>query len=390
MNTEKEQKERKENAKLRIAMFGHKRVPSREGGIEVVVEELAARMVSLGHDVTCYNRRGHHVSGTEFDDPRVKEWKGIHIRYVPTIRGKGLSAVSASFFAALASAVGNYDVVHIHAEGPAYFAWIPKIFGKKVITEVHGLDWQRAKWGGLGAKFIKKGEEHAVKYSDQIVVLSKNIQEYFADRYGRKTVVVSNGVNRPTGREADTIVREYGLEKEGYILFLSRLVKEKGVEYLIEAYKQLDTEKKLVIAGGASDSDEYMEELKKICIGYKKIIFTGFVKGEKLQELYSNAYLYVLPSDLEGMPIALLEAMSYGNCCVVSDISECVEVVEDNAIVFEKSSVENLREKLQDLCDDSQKVEMYQRKAADYICRKFDWDQAAGQILDLHKKVQQT
>ena len=381
---------KKSSAKLRIAMFGHKRVPSREGGIEVVVGELATRMVLLGHDVTCYNRTGHHVSGSEFDVPRTKEWNGIHMKYVPAIQRKGLSAVSASLFAALASAVGSYDIIHIHAEGPAYFAWIPKLFGKKVITEVHGLDWQRAKWNsGLGAKFIKKGEQNAVKYSNQMVVLSKNMQNYFADRYGRKTIVIPNGVNRPIKCKADIIVREYGLEKDQYILFLSRLVKEKGVEYLIEAYKQLDTEKKLVIAGGASDSDEYVEALKKSCVDYKNIIFTGFVKGEKLRELYSNAYLYVLPSDLEGMPIALLEAMSYGNCCVVSDISECTEIVADKAIVFEKSNVESLRGKLQELSDNPQKVEEYKMKASDYICRRFSWDEAVEQILALYQKEQQ-
>lgn len=386
MAVERNEKDKINNDKLRIAMFGHKRVPSREGGIEIAVEELAVRMVSLGYDVTCYNRSGHHVSGSEFDAPKAKQWRGINIKYVPTIRRKGLSAVSASFFAALSSALGRYDVVHIHAEGPAYFSWIPKLLGKRVITEVHGLDWQRAKWGsGIGSRFIKKGEQNAVKYSDQIVVLSSNTQKYFQDVYGRKTVVIPNGITRPVRREANIITREYGLKKDQYILFLSRLVKEKGADYLIEAHKQLETEKKLVIAGGTSDSEEYVKRLKEACIGYERILFVGFVSGEKLQELYSNAYIYVLPSDLEGMPIALLEAMSYGNCCVVSDISECTEVVEDKAVIFEKSNAEDLREKLQRLCDNPQEVEMYKRCSADYICRKYNWDEVVGQMLALYE-----
>lgn len=357
-----------------------------EGGIEVVVAELARRQVAMGHDVTCYNRRGHHVSGAEFDAPRVKQWNGIHMKYVPTVQGKGLSAVSASFFAALACALGDYDIVHIHAEGPAYFAWLPKLFGKKVITEIHGLDWQRAKWSsGWGSGFIKRGERNAVRYSDQIIVLSRNIQKYFEDVYERKTVVIPNGIDCPVRRRADIITKEYGLKENGYILFLSRLVKEKGADYLIEAYKQLKTEKKLVIAGGASDSDKYVEELKKSCIDCKKIIFTGFVKGKKLQELYSNAYLYVLPSDLEGMPITLLEAMGYGNCCVVSDIRECTEMVEERAVTFRRGDVESLRSRLQELCDDSHMVEMYKENSRGYICGKFNWDKTSREILALYE-----
>lgn len=376
----------KSTKKIKIAHFGQKNPLSYEGGIEVVVLEMTTRMAEAGYDVTCYNRSGHHVSGVEYDAPKVKEYKGIHMKYVPTIQGKGLAAVSSSFFAAVAVALGRYDVVHIHAEGPAYFAWIPKMFGKKVITEIHGLDWQRAKWNsGLGSKFIKKGERNAVKYSDQIIVLSKNVQKYFAEEYGRNTVTLPNGVNRPKIIEADIITKELGLKKNQYILFLARLVKEKGADYLIEAFKKLETDKKLVIAGGTSDSEEYVRELKQSCSGNHNIIFTGFVRGQKLQELYSNAYLYVLPSDLEGMPISLLEAMSYGNCCVVSDIDECTEVVEDRAVVFKKSDVEDLRYKLQELCDEPGKVDVYKRQAADYICNKFNWDEIVNQILSLYE-----
>ena len=163
------------------------------------------------------------------------------------------------------------------------------------------------------------------------------------------------------------------------------MVKEKGADYLIEAYKQLKTEKKLVIAGGASDSDEYVRVLKESCAGNDKIIFTGFVRGERLQELYSNAYLYVLPSDLEGMPITLLEAMSYGNCCVVSDISECAEVVENKAIIFRKGDVEDLRDRLQELCDNPQKVDEYRGESADYICRRFSWEETVRKVMCIYE-----
>ena len=152
-------------------------------------------------------------------------------------------------------------MVHIHAEGPAFFCWIPKLFGKRVICTIHGLDWAREKWKfGVGSKFIRQGEKSAVKYADEIIVLSKGVQKYFMETYGRKTHFIPNGVNRPEVREAKLITDHFGLEKDSYILFLGRLVPEKGVRYLVEAFKNVKTDKKLVIAGGSSDTDSFMEE----------------------------------------------------------------------------------------------------------------------------------
>lgn len=326
--------------KMAIAMFGQKRL-SREGGIEIVVKELCTRMAKNGYTVTCYNRSGHHVSGAEYD--KKTEYEGINQKCVPTIEKKGLAAVSSSFFAALYSAFGKYNVVHIHAEGPAFFSWLPKLLGKRVIVTVHGLDWQREKWkSGFGSKFIKQGEKNAVKYADEIIVLSKGVHDYFRNQYGRETRFIPNGVNRPEIRKAELITDKFGLTKDSYILFLGRLVPEKGIRYLVEAFKNVKTEKKLVIAGGSSDTDSFMKELKELAKDDKRIIFTGFIQGQMLEELYSNAYIYTLPSDLEGMPLSLLEAMSYGNCCLVSDIQECTEVVEDKALIFKKSNVQDL------------------------------------------------
>ena len=175
--------------KLAIAMFGQKRL-SREGGVEIVVKELCTRMAQNGCDVTCYNRAGHHVSGAEYDDAGKTEYEGIRQKSVPTIERRGLAAVSSSAFAALYSAFGKYDVVHIHAEGPAFFAWLPKMFGKRVVVTVHGIDWQREKWqSGLGSKFIHQGEKNAAKYADEVIVLSKGVQDYFKETYGREGFV---------------------------------------------------------------------------------------------------------------------------------------------------------------------------------------------------------
>lgn len=370
---------------LKIAMFGQKRW-SREGGIEVVVEELSTRMVKLGHQVTCYNRGGHHVSGKEFDGAKLHEYKGVKLKTVPTINGKGLAAVSSSFFAALASAFGPYDVVHIHAEGPAAMCWIPKLFGKRVVVTIHGLDHQRGeKWGKFARKYIMLGEKNAVRYADEIIVLSRGVQQYFADIYGRETVFIPNGVERPKVLPAKLIKEKYGLDKDSYILFLGRLVPEKGIQYLIKAFKQIDTDKKLVIAGGSSDSDEFMQEITKLAAGDHRILFIGFVQGQMLAELYSNAYVYCLPSDLEGMPLSLLEAMSYGNCCLTSDIAECAEVVEDKAVLFEKGNIAALKKKLEELCQHPERVEQYKKEAADFICEKYNWDTVVQQTLDIYR-----
>ena len=176
--------------KIRLAVFGQKRL-SREGGIEIVVKELCTRMAKNGCEVTCYNRAGHHVSGAEYD--KTIEYDGIRQKVVPTIEKKGLAAVSSSFFAALCSAFGRYDVVHIHAEGPAFFCWIPKLFGKRVISTIHGLDWAREKWKfGVGSKFIRQGEKNAVKYADEIIVLSKGVQKYFMETYGSSSAETDN------------------------------------------------------------------------------------------------------------------------------------------------------------------------------------------------------
>lgn len=372
--------------KLKVAMIGHKRIPSREGGVEIVVEELSTRMFDLGHQVTCYNRKGHHVSGSEFDTTTLSEYKGVQLKNVWTLDKKGLAALTSSFSAALKAAFGKCDVVHFHAEGPCAMLWIPKLFGKRCIATIHGLDWQRAKWSGFASKYIQFGEKVASKYADEIIVLSKNVQQYFLTTYQRKTRFIPNGVNRPIIREAKEILNQYGLKEDSYILYLGRIVPEKGLRYLIEAFQQVQTDKKLVIAGGSSDTQGFLDEIKELAKEDQRILFTGFVQGTILDELYSNAYIYTLPSDLEGMPLSLLEAMSYGNCCLTSDISECKEVVEDKAIVFQKSNVSDLKQKLQALCDSPAIVQKYKAEAADFICKKYNWDDVVRKTIELYSK----
>lgn len=368
-------------------MIGHKRIPSREGGVEIVVEELSTRMVEKGHEVTCYNRSGKHVMDKNQKQESLKEYKGVKLKKVFTIDKKGLAAMTSSFFATLKILFSKAEVVHYHAEGPCAWMWIIKWFSRKrIIATIHGLDWQRAKWGGFATKYIKYGEKTAVKYADEIIVLSKNVQNFFKKEYNRETIFIPNGVSKPTIVKPEIIKEKYGLDKDSYILFLGRMVPEKGIHYLIDAFNNIKADKKLVIAGGASDTDSYYQELKDKAKDNKNIIFTGFVQGQVLDELYSNAYIYSLPSNLEGMPLSLLEAMSYGNCCLTSDIDECAEVLEDKGVTFRKSNVEDITKALQDLCNNKEKVKKYKDNAQEFILSKYNWDDVVDKTLKLYEK----
>ncbi len=369
---------------LRIAMLGHKRIPSREGGVEIVVSELAVRMAEKGHRVVCYNRRGHHVSGADFDVEKQKEWKGVRLKNVLTFDKKGLAALTASFSAAFLSAFSRCDIVHFHAEGPCAMMWLPKLFGKRCIATIHGLDHQRAKWGRFASWYILSGERCAVKYADEIIVLSENVQKYFLETYNRKTLFIPNGATRPEPCEAKEIVEKWGLEKDSYILFLGRLVPEKAPDLLVRAYKELSLSKKLVIAGGASDTSDYARELQEAAEGCDGIIFTGFVQGRVLEELYSNAYIYSLPSNLEGMPLSLLEAMSYGACALTSDIPECASVVGDCGVTFKKGDAEDLKNKLEYLCSSPKAVSEIKSRAAEQVLSRYNWDEVVEKTLDVY------
>lgn len=370
---------------MKIAMIGHKRIPSREGGIEIVVEELASRLYLMGHSVSAYNRYGKNVADANADKEaqKLKEYKGIKLIRVPTPNSKKLNAVVYSFLATIHAITQNYDVIHYHAEGPCAMLAIPHFLGIRTIATIHGLDWQRAKWGGFATRFLKFGEKIAAKYADEVIVLSKNVQKYFLEEYGRTAVYIPNGVNRVEFKEPDIISKKYGLEKEKYVLFLARLVPEKGIHYLLEAFSKIDTDMKLVIAGGASHSGEYVQKIQDMASKDDRVIMTGFVQGDELVELFSNTYMYVLPSDIEGMPISLLEAMSYGRRCLASDIPENKEATREFALYFEKSNVEDLKDKLQMAIEDSS-VFKDKEDIMEYCYRRFDWNKVTGESLRLY------
>lgn len=365
------------NRFMKIAMMGHKKVPSREGGVEIVVEELSSRMSERGHDVVIYNRKRRPKD-------KLTEYKGCKLKEVFTVDKKILDAIVYAFFATKQIKKSNADIVHIHAEGScAFLRSLKKKKNMKKVVTIHGLDWQRGKWSGFGSRFLKWCEKQAVKYADEIIVLSENNVKYFKETYGRDTVYIPNGICEPELRPAELITEKWGLNKDGYVLFLARLVPEKGAHYLVNAWKNLKqrfpTDKKLVIAGGNSHSVGYFDKITELCKGDDSIIMTGFVQGQTLEELYSNAYLYVLPSDIEGMPMSLLEALSYGNKCLVSDIPENTEVIKDKGYTFSKSDETDLSEKLETLI----KAELVTHSEK---IIPFGWDEVTEKTLNIYKR----
>ena len=215
---------------MKVAMIGHKVVPSRRGGIENVLTTLCPMLVKMGLDVTCYNRSSDKVENEYVGTVKDNMYKGVKIKNAPTLNVRGFAAMIASFTAAISVSFKKYDVIHFHAEGPCAALWIPKLFGKKCIATVHGLDWQREKWGkGFASRYIKFGEKILAKYADEVIVLSEAAYNYFKETYGRETVIIHNGISRPQRKEAELITEKYGLKKDEYISVVSRLTAEKGI-----------------------------------------------------------------------------------------------------------------------------------------------------------------
>ena len=368
----------------RVAMIGQKFIPSRDGGVEVVVSNLAPHLVELGYDVTCYNRMNKQFRKLRRDGALKREYRGVHLVWTPTADRRGLAAMTSSVIATVMASFGRYDLIHYHTEGPCILCWLPRLFGKKVVVTIHGLDHLRQKWGRFASAYIMQGEKAAVRHAHSIIVLSNGVREYFRREYGRETVLIPNGIDPEEMKPACEITKQFGLASREYILFLGRLVPEKGIHYLIEAYHMLRTDKKLVIAGGTSDTDDYVRQLHVMAGNTSSVIFTGFQQGLVAQELYSNAYVYVLPSDLEGMPLTLLEAMNYGCCCVTSDIGECADVMDGCGFTFPRGNVEALRETLQDLCDHPDKAEMHRSEARKVVSSKYTWQDITAQTDKLY------
>jgi len=360
---------------MRIAYIAVKGMPI-GGGIEKLTEEIGTRMVKKGHQVVVYSSRDYGTTDGEF--------KGMEVRTVPSLNTKSFHKPSICLHA-IHDVIGqrNVDIVHVHAVGPSLFSIFPRLKGIPTVVQTHGLEWKRDKWGFVAKTFFKFADYTAVYFPHKTTSVSKIQKKYYEEKFGREIVYIPTGVNVARKLKPQWIL-EQGLEPGRYILFAARLVEEKGAHYLIEAFRPIQTDMKLVIAGDAAHSEKYKVSLRQKAAGDKRIIFTGFVTGEPLEELFSNAYLFCLPSTLEGLPIALLEAMSYGNCCLASDIPENMEAMEKHGYLFRSRDPEDLRRMLAYLVEHQQKVEEKKEQAKRYVIQHYSWDKITDQMEALY------
>jgi glycosyltransferase involved in cell wall biosynthesis len=350
------------------------------GGIEKYTEEVGSRLAQRGHRVIVYAMRHY---GTEFG-----RFKGMEVRPIPTLRMRSFEKLCASFLATLWQTVRREcDIVHCHAFGTAVFCGLPRLTGRRVVVQGHGIEWKRAKWSTLGRVFLRLSEAPSVACPNAVTVVSRTQQRYLKDTYRISSEYIPNGINEPT-YETPELIRRLGLESRGYILFLSRLVREKGAHHLIRAYNRLRTDAKLVVAGDAQHEEEYKQELQSLAGGNPNIVFPGFATGRLLHELLSHARVFVLPSEIEGMSIALLEAMSYGNCCLVSDIPENLETVQGHAYTFRNANVDDLAERLGCLAANGDPlIAATSRGAQEHVLRYHTWDAVADRMEALYARV---
>lgn len=369
---------------MKIAIIGHKRIPSNEGGIEKGVEQHAWRMVERGHQVTVYNRGGHNSYGKEYDHEKKRWYRGIRVVTIPTFRGP----CEVPLYSLLATLhcifISRPDVISFRASGPCMMVPLARMFHIRTVASLHGLDSQREKWGRFASWYLRMGERMAAKVADVCLVLSHGMKQFVDCTYKTNSIVFANGVDAPTKLEPNIIKDKWGLEKNSFVLSMGRIVPEKGLQYLIGGFKRCKTDKKLVIAGAPYSNFEYYRSLQEMAKEDSRIIFTGFITGDIINELYSNAYIFGLPSNLEGMSNALLEAMSFGNCCLTSNIPENTEVVGDYAVVHTKGSEDDVYEKLQMLLDNPELVAKYKRLAAPYILKNYSWDCVVDQMLEIY------
>ncbi|MBI4992643.1 MAG: glycosyltransferase family 4 protein [Candidatus Magasanikbacteria bacterium] len=373
---------------MRIAMIGQKGMPAKFGGVERHVHELSVRLVKVGNKVTVYSRKWY----TNDKDGKIH---GVTIKHLPSIRTKHLDAITHSLLATLDAIKNKSDVIHYHGVGPSLVSWIPRLFAPriKVITTFHSIDRKHEKWG-LGARLILKiSEWTACKFAHETIVVSRTIEQYCRDVYDTQTTYIPNGASecRPT-KKTDKI-KKWGLKPQEYVLMVSRLIPHKGAHYLIDAYNEMCWEnsipanKKLVIVGDGHYTDSYVKRLKKMAAKNPDIIFTGFQTGKSLSQLYSHACLMVHPSDNEGTPISVLEAMSYGVPVLLSDIIEHREIVSNPKFLFARGDVESLKEKLKWLlCSDKEAGAKQIKINYATVKQNYDWDNIVLDVVEVYMK----
>jgi glycosyltransferase involved in cell wall biosynthesis len=305
---------------------------------------------------------------------------------VPALPSKNLEKPSAALLASFRAAFDGADVVHIHTFGQSLFGLLPRLAGKKVVIQGHGLEWKRSKWGAVARAFLRFSEWASVHVPHALTVVSRTQREYMRRRYRVDASFIPPGV-APASTIPPAEIKKFGLNGGDYILFAARLEREKGLHYLIEAYRMLKPGMKLVVAGDNYLDSAYKSEMHALAAGHPGIIFSGFATGRLLQELFSNCYLFVLPSELEGLPLAVLEAMSYGCACLVSDIPENEEAIDGRGFTFRNRDPQDLALQLTRLIESPELVRKVGNNARSYVAATYDWDKVALDLEALYRSL---
>ena len=364
---------------MKIVVTGTRGIPDVMGGVETHCEELFPRLASRGFEVTVIRRSAYVHDGLE-------EWRGVRLMDVPSPKKKSFEAIVHTFRAINEARRLGADVLHIHAIGPALLVPYAKMLGMKVVFTHHGPDYDRDKWGFAAKTMLKLGERMGCMFADDVIVISDVIRNLIKRKYGRTQHVhlIYNGVSQPGICDFPEYFQELGIEKGKYILGMCRFVPEKNLHDLIEAYVKVKGQKpdidiKLVLAGDTDFEDDYSRHLKEMA-RKNDIILTGFIKGRKLHSLLTNCCCYCLPSSHEGLPIALLEAMSYGVKVIVSDIPANLEVGLDKEDYFSVGNVDALAEKLKVTIE-------HPLKHINYDMSKYDWERIADQVAEVYRRL---
>lgn len=359
---------------MKIALIGQKGIPATHGGVERHVEELGARLAGQGHDVIVFTR-------SRYAGRRLREHRGMRLVRLPTIHSKHLEAMVHSILASFVICAGGYDVVHYHAIGPCLASPIARLRGRRIVATIHGQDWRRAKWGRAASAVLRLGEWMALRVPDATISVSESLAKDYRAQTGIGVRYIPNGVAIDPGDDI-AVLEEFGLADRAYILFAGRLVAEKGAHYLLEAHRRACAELPLVIAGDSSHSDEYAAALRSTA--GEQVVFTGFQYGARLAALIRHAGLFVLPSDVEGLPIALLEALAYGAPVLASDIPPNVEVLGDGGRYFSAGDVDDLSRALNESLAVLPTLWRQAVPLAARTARRYDWDRVAEATADLY------
>ncbi len=365
---------------MKIAFIGQKGIPATFGGVEYHVDEVSRRLARRGHEVTVYVR-------SWYTPPELHEYKGVRLIHTRTYPHKYTDAFIHSLSSSLHSLKEGYDIIHYHAIGPAFFSWLGARAARAVVTTIHGYDYQAGKWGPLARRFLRLSEKIALRSSKRCIVVAKHQKTHY-EALGYPVSYIPNGVNIREIVPPRSIVAKYGLRGNDYILFVGRLVPEKRPDWLINAYRQVArSDIKLVIAGDSSHTDTYVHRLKEISADIPGVVFTGYVTGQEKEELLSNTLLFVLPSALEGLPIALLEAMSYARPSLASDIDPHREVLvhDVNGWLFNRNDQWDLTQKLRGMLEmPKDRLFCLGREARRTVTTEFQWDGIIDRLEELY------